>query len=61
MTDKEREVLREQDEYTILDYIRSSVEILMNLKIEEYEEDFEEKLKKRIKDLKSNESREENS
>lgn len=27
----------------------------MNLKIEEYEEDFEEKVKKWIKDLKSNE------
>lgn len=27
----------------------------MNLKIEEYEDDFEEKVKKRIKDLKQNE------
>lgn len=40
--DKER--LRTHDEITILDYIRSSVEILMNLKIEEHEEEIEEKL-----------------
>ena len=33
----------------------------MNLKIEEYEEDFEEKVKKRIKDLKSNEKEQDES
>jgi len=53
--DVEREWLWDTDEYIILDYIRSSVEILMNLKIEEYEEEFEEKVKKRIKDMKVNE------
>jgi len=51
----ERERLRDTDEYIILDYIRSSVEILMNLKIEEYEDEFDEKVKKRIKDMKINE------
>lgn len=34
---EERDKLREVDAYTILDYIRSSIEILMNLKIEEHE------------------------
>lgn len=47
----EREKLWDTDELIILDYIRSSVEILMNLKIEEHEEEFEEKVKKRIKSL----------
>ena len=38
-----------------MDYIRSSVEILMNLKIEEHEEEFESKIKERIKALKTEE------
>lgn len=53
--EEERDKLQSIDEYTILDYIWSSVEILMNLKIEEYEEDLDEKVKKRIKDLKLDE------
>ena len=39
--DIEREKLKELDEFTVLDYIRSSIEILMNLKIEEHEGDGE--------------------
>jgi len=42
----EKDKLKDADEFMILDYIRSSIEILMNLKIEEYEEEFEEKMKK---------------
>ena len=52
--DEERTKLREQDEFVILDYIRSSVEILMNLKIEESEialnDNFSEKLKQMKED-----------
>lgn len=36
--EEERERLREVDSFTVLDYIRTSVEILMNLKIEEHEQ-----------------------
>ncbi len=36
--EEERDRLREVDSFTLLDYIRTSVEILMNLKIEEHEE-----------------------
>ena len=34
--EEERDRLREVDSFTVLDYIRTSVEILMNLKIEEH-------------------------
>lgn len=57
----EKEKLKDADEFMILDYIRSSIEILMNLKIEEYEEEFEEKMKKWIKEMKKSEKEVENS
>ena len=34
---EERERLRETDPFTILDYIKTSIEILMNMKMEEHE------------------------
>ena len=34
---KEKEALKEADGFTLIDYIKSSVEILMNMKIEENE------------------------
>eukprot|EP00347_Sterkiella_histriomuscorum_P023839 403333209 len=37
MLSKERQKLRDTDAYTILDYIKTSIEILMNMKMEEYE------------------------
>jgi len=53
--EEDKDWLWTHDEITILDYIRSSVEILMNLKIEEHEEEIEEKLKQWIKDIKNSE------
>ncbi len=37
MLEEEKARLEEVDSFVILDYIRSSVEILMNLKMEEHE------------------------
>jgi len=34
---KERDKLRETDAFTILEYVKSSIEILMNMKMEEAE------------------------
>lgn len=36
---KERKKLRDVDSFTILDYIKTSIEILMNMKMEESEND----------------------
>ena len=47
---KEKEHMREVDGFTLIDYIKSSVEILMNMKIEENENgSSEEKVKKKKK------------
>lgn len=35
MLKQEREKLRDTDPFTILEYIKSSIEILMNMKMEE--------------------------
>ena len=35
MLNKERKKLRDVDHFTILDYIKTSIEILMNMKMEE--------------------------
>lgn len=35
MLSKERKKLRDVDHFTILDYIKTSIEILMNMKMEE--------------------------
>lgn len=40
---KERKRLKEVDHFTILDYIKTSIEILMNMKMEESEGNKEEK------------------
>jgi hypothetical protein len=34
---KERQRLRDVDAFTILDYVKTSIEILMNMKMEEHE------------------------
>lgn len=39
MLSKERKKLRDVDSFTILDYIKTSIEILMNMKMEENETD----------------------
>jgi hypothetical protein len=39
MLGKERKRLREVDPFTIIDYIKTSIEILMNMKMEENEND----------------------
>ena len=39
MLSKERVKLRDVDAYTILDYIKTSIEILMNMKMEEQQDD----------------------
>jgi predicted Holliday junction resolvase-like endonuclease len=41
MLGKERKKLRDVDHFTILDYIKTSIEILMNMKMEETELDKE--------------------
>lgn len=50
---KEKEALREVDGFTLIDYIKSSVEILMNMKIEE--NDGASSLKNRFKNKKKEE------
>ena len=45
---KEKELMKEVDGFTLIDYIKSSVEILMNMKIEENDnQSSEEKVKKK--------------
>jgi hypothetical protein len=44
---EERDRLRETDSFTILEYIKTSIEILMNMKMEEHEEEM--KKNKQIK------------
>lgn len=39
MLSKERKKLRDVDSFTILDYIKTSIEILMNMKMEENDTD----------------------
>lgn len=41
MLSKERKKLRDVDSFTIVDYIKTSIEILMNMRMEEYEGDKE--------------------
>lgn len=43
---KERKRLVEADNFTILDYIKTSIEILMNMKMEDHENDKDDKDKK---------------
>jgi hypothetical protein len=43
MLTKERKRLREVDAFTIVDYVKTSIEILMNMRMEEYEGDKESK------------------
>ena len=43
MLNKERKRLKDVDHFTILDYIKTSIEILMNMKMEE--NDIEKELK----------------
>ena len=49
--EEERGRLHDTDSYMILEYIRSSIEILMNLKIEDHEQEVEEKVKSRVKNI----------
>ena len=44
---KERKRLLEADNFTILDYVKTSIEILMNMKMEEHENEKEERSKER--------------
>lgn len=37
MLAKERKRLKDLDSFTIVDYIKTSIEILMNMRMEEYE------------------------
>ena len=37
--EREKEQMREIDGFTLIDYIKSSIEILMNMKIEENDEE----------------------
>jgi len=41
MLAKERKKLRDVDSFTIVDYIKTSIEILMNMRMEEYDGDKE--------------------
>lgn len=45
MLAEERERLRETDPFTVLEYIKTSIEILMNMKMEEHEAEIEKKKK----------------
>jgi len=38
MLQKERKKLRDTSAFTVLDYIKTSIEILMNMKMEEHDE-----------------------
>ena len=49
MLGKERKRLRDVDSFTILDYIKTSIEILMNMKMEENDSGKEDKGTKRKK------------
>mmetsp|Transcript_14377 Transcript_14377/g.13966 ORF Transcript_14377/g.13966 Transcript_14377/m.13966 type:complete len:97 (-) Transcript_14377:1943-2233(-) len=53
MLTKERKRLRDIDAFTILDYIKTSIEILMNMKMEENGGGNEEGKKTRIKNKES--------
>jgi len=48
MLHEERERLRDTDPFTVLEYIKTSIEILMNMKMEEHEAE-QEKNKKMAK------------
>jgi hypothetical protein len=50
MLGKEKDKLKQVDAFMVLEYIRSSIEILMNLKIEEHEYESEAKERKRKKE-----------
>lgn len=39
MLSKERKKLRDVDAFTLLDYVKTSIEILMNMKMEEHDGD----------------------
>ena len=43
MLSEERDRLRETDSFTILEYIKTSIEILMNMKMEEHEAEMKNK------------------
>ena len=45
----ERDRLREVDPFTVLEYIKTSIEILMNMKMEEHEAEIKNKQVKKIK------------
>lgn len=47
MLKEERERLRETDPFTILEYVKTSIEILMNMKMEEHEAEMERKKRKK--------------
>ena len=49
MLSKERKKLRDVDSFTILDYIKTSIEILMNMKMEENELDNQKDKKQKNK------------
>ena len=46
MLKKERKKLKDTDPFTILDYIKTSIEILMNMKMEESNENNNDKKQK---------------
>jgi hypothetical protein len=46
---KERNKLRDVDSFTILDYIKTSIEILMNMKMEENDLDHKNEKKPRAR------------
>ena len=56
MLAKERKRLREVDAFTILDYIKTSIEILMNMKMEENDLDKDSKGKGKSKNSKVDQS-----
>ena len=45
MLHEERERLKETDPFTVLEYIKTSIEILMNMKMEEHEAEVEKNKK----------------
>lgn len=51
VVDDEVDKLKDVEPYVILEYIKQSIEILMNLKIEDHEKAVDDKVKTKLKDL----------
>jgi hypothetical protein len=53
MLQEERERLKETDPFTVLEYVKTSIEILMNMKMEEHEAEVEKNKKMAKKKVRS--------